>query len=415
MGVSKAFEFLKNCPDIKKVDPQKEGPCEIDGSAVSYWRFKTSEGRLLLKELKKMAKDNVTLGTPAPRLAHWHQESWSFPSLEAEATHQTSSSTEQHFSDSNALSSSSHLSADVHHELNKARDAVWPLLAHVLNKMFEKFYKKSDDFIHYDGQPTTQKAFAHEKRRQATKKQYIKLSEYFLIAETRLSQMESNPKLSNRQVSRFKSFLSKILFPCWIRARNPSHRATRAVANELRESHGWKAHQCAGQFDICVAKKAQNNSNLTVVSTDSDLLFLGAGQLFRLQTKGTHFYCYPVKKIISYCGLKTPEEWVAAAVVSHNDYDPSVGKTSFSSAIKEIIDIRNDQVSKKIKCYSADKLVKELCKKKKVDYSTVKESLDSFVKFVETPTDCYIQDDDLVDESIRRIIYRVQALALRYE
>lgn len=58
MGVTKAFEVTKDCEAIKLVDPRKEGPCEIDGSAVSYMKFKTTEGRLLLKQLKKMAKED---------------------------------------------------------------------------------------------------------------------------------------------------------------------------------------------------------------------------------------------------------------------------------------------------------------------------------------------------------------------
>jgi 5'-3' exonuclease len=445
MGVTQAFELTKDCEAIKLVDPRKEGPCVIDGSAVSYMKFKATEGRLLLKQLKKMAKEDVSVGIPGPvlRLAHWDQESWSFPSpvatkglasdlfalhlstapdptlacntssTNSTTTQQVSSSTGLLYSASDALPPPSHPPTDVHHELNSARDVVWPLLANVLNKWYDRFYKKSGDFIHYDGPPTTQKAFAHERRQLATKKQHLKLFEYLRIAEARLSQMEANPKLSNSQVSRFKSFLSKVLFPCWIRTRGVDPRATRAIVNELQESHGWKAHQCAGQFDICVGRKARENPDLVVVSTDSDLLFVGAERLFRLQPKGARFYCYPIKNIISHCGLETPEEWVAAAVVSLNDYDPSVGRTSFSTAIKDITEIRKDWNREKSKGRSVDRYVKELCRRKNVHHDAVKKSLDSFVKLVETPLDRYTQGDDEIDESIRRIVYRVEALTLR--
>ncbi|KAF8957666.1 hypothetical protein BGZ46_002108 [Entomortierella lignicola] len=220
--------------------------------------------------------------------------------------------------------------------------------------------------------------------------------------------MEAKSKLSNSQISRFKSFLSKTLFPCWIRTRGVDHRATRAVANELRESHGWRAHQCSGQFDVCVARKARETPSLTVVSTDSDLLFVGVKRLFRLEMKGKQFHCYPIKDIIEYCGLETPEEWVAAAIVSHNDYDPSVGRTSFSSAIKDIIANR-----KEFKGSSVDQYVAELCRRKKVKLNAVENSLDSFVNLVETPAQNDIFEDDMIDESIRRIIYRVEALILR--
>ncbi|KAG0308208.1 hypothetical protein BGZ98_008631, partial [Dissophora globulifera] len=43
MGVARAFEVTKDCKAIKRVDPQEEGPCDIDGSAVSYMRFKATE------------------------------------------------------------------------------------------------------------------------------------------------------------------------------------------------------------------------------------------------------------------------------------------------------------------------------------------------------------------------------------
>ncbi|KAF9436424.1 hypothetical protein BGZ76_004022 [Entomortierella beljakovae] len=72
-GGSSSLELIKNYEAIKLVDPQKEGPCDIDGSAVSYMKFKTTEGQLLLKQLKKMAKEDVSIGIsdPDPRLAHW--------------------------------------------------------------------------------------------------------------------------------------------------------------------------------------------------------------------------------------------------------------------------------------------------------------------------------------------------------
>ncbi|KAI7816505.1 hypothetical protein BC939DRAFT_43285 [Gamsiella multidivaricata] len=192
MGVTQAFELAKDCKAIKLVDPQKEGPCDIDGSAVSYMKFKTTEGRLLLKQLKNMAKEDVSIGIPGPvlRLAHWDQESWSLPSpvttkglasdlsalnlstappnsslacnassINSTTIQQVSSSSGLRYSapalSSAALSPPSHPPVDVYHELNSARDVVWPLVANVPNRIYGRFYKKSEDFIHYDGPPTT--------------------------------------------------------------------------------------------------------------------------------------------------------------------------------------------------------------------------------------------------------------------
>ncbi|KAF9926430.1 hypothetical protein FBU30_003995 [Linnemannia zychae] len=383
MRVSKAYELINDCKAIKCVDPQKEGPCEIDGTAVSYMRFKTTEGRLLLKQLKKMAKEDVIIDTLGSvlHLAHWDQGSWSLPPTVAtmgltsdlSAMHLSTAST----SSFTTLPISPHPPTDVYHKLNSARDVVWPLLANALNKMYERFYKKSEDVIHYDVLPTTQKAFAHERRKRATKKQILKLSEYLRFAETRLLQMEAKPNLSNSRVIRFKSFFSKVLFPYWIRTRGIDPRASRAVVNELHESHGWKVHVRAGQADICIGKKAQESPDLIVVSTDSDLMFVGAEWLFRLILTGTRFYCYPIKDIILHCGPETSEEWAAAAVVSQNDYDPS------------------------------------FCKRKNIQHIVVEKSLDSFVKLDETLLSQYTEGDDEIDESIRRIIYRVEALTLR--
>ncbi|KAI1290459.1 hypothetical protein EDD11_009347 [Mortierella claussenii] len=308
MGVVQAYELTKECQAIKLVDPQKEGPCEIDGSAVSYMKCKTTEGRLLINQLKIMAKDDISVITSGPvlRFARWDQESWSLPppivtknlasdlsalhpsttpssplacdtsSTNPTTTQQASSSSVLLYStpvlSSAAIPPPSHPPMDVYHELNSAHDVVWPLLAKVLNKIYDKFYNKSVDFIHFDGPPTAQKAFAHERRRLATKKQFLELFEYFEMAEARLPRMEAKPNPSNSQVSRFKTFLNKVLFPCWIRARGMDFRATRTVVHELRESHGWNAHQCAGQFDICAGRKARENPGLVVVSTDRSVI-----------------------------------------------------------------------------------------------------------------------------------------------
>ncbi|KAG0283794.1 hypothetical protein BGZ98_006178, partial [Dissophora globulifera] len=126
-------------------------------------------------------------------------------------------------------------------------------------------------------------------------------------------------------------------------------------------------------------------------------MFVGAERLIRPHPKGTRFYCYPVKNIVRHCGLRTQEEWVAAAVVSLNDYNPSVGRTSFSTAIKDISAIRKDWIRKKGKDRSADGYVKELCRRKNVHHDDVGNSLDSFVNLVETPLDQYTQGDDEID------------------
>ncbi|KAF8957667.1 hypothetical protein BGZ46_002109 [Entomortierella lignicola] len=194
MGVTQAFKHIKNCEAIKPVDPRKEGPCEIDGTAISYMKIKYTEGRLLLKQLKEMAKKDVSVGILGTdfRLAHWDEKSWSLPpspsdsltsdllelhpstaseptlacstsSIDSTTTQQMPSSMALLYSASDTLPLPSHPPTIVYHEPNLARDAVWPLLAYSLDKMYSKFYEKSDGFIHYDGPPTSQKAFAHER------------------------------------------------------------------------------------------------------------------------------------------------------------------------------------------------------------------------------------------------------------
>ena len=449
MGVIKAYERFKNCKYIKRVHPKKLGRCEVDGSAVSYMRLKTTEGRLLLTQLKKQAKVDVsaTIQGPIARLAQWGGTSWAFtpptmpedlvenittlklstsqePSLNLETdTLSTDSTNTQPPSSSRNQSSTEPISssstqrplpltpADSYPELNAARDVTWPILGKVMNKMLDNSYKKSEDFIHYDGPPTTQKAFAHEKRQRVAAKKNIKLSEYLAATELRLTNLESKPNLSNSQLVRLKAFLGKVVFPCWISTRGVDPRCTNVVVRELRDTHGWQSHVCQGQFDICAAKMARENKEVIVVSTDSDLMFTGIKELVRFQTKGTQFYSYPIKKIQNYCGLKTDNEWVSAAVLSLNDYDTSVGRTSFKTAIDDIKSIR-DSWSRKTADRSTEGFVKEQCRRKNVDYSSVKNSIESFVNLQETPLEDYRQGDDEIDDSIRRIVYRVEALTL---
>jgi hypothetical protein len=287
------------------------------------------------------------------------------------------------------------------------------MVANVINKMLDRYYKKSEDFIHYDGPPTAQKYFAHEKRRTAHITKIGKMSDILAATEKRLLQMESNPNLSNSQLSRFKAHLRKSVFPVWIDTRGLDPRATKVVVRELGHTHGWKSHQCQGQFDICAGRFARQDPNLTVVTSDSDLMFMGVKELVRFQPKGTRFYSYPIEKMIAHCGLKTAGEWVAAAVISLNDYDPSIGRTSFKTAIEEIKAIKKSWSRKGNADRSVEGYVKEYCKKKKVDVASVKNSIDSFVKLEETPLESFQQGDDELDDSICRIVYRVEALSRR--
>ncbi|GJJ77078.1 hypothetical protein EMPS_09437 [Entomortierella parvispora] len=298
-------------------------------------------------------------------------------------------------------------------DLHNARMEAWPLLTRSMDRMFNTHYNKSADFIHYDGGPTVQKAFAHDRRLKANEKASIKMSELLASTDVRLSVMESKSTLSNKQLSRLKRHLNCVVFPHWMKCRGVDPRATVFVSRELHTSHGWKSHICHGQFDICAGKLAKKDPNITVVTTDSDLLFSGVKECVRIQLRGTSFYSYPIEGILAHCKLHSHEQWVAAAVVSLNDYDPSVGRTSFKTAVKEMEKLhktfpRNCRTNLKAKDY-----VKEFCKGKHVDINSVERSLESFVDLLETPVEQLNPQNDVLDDSIRRIVYRVEMLTQR--
>ncbi|KAG0037180.1 hypothetical protein BGZ83_003516 [Gryganskiella cystojenkinii] len=367
MGIPKSFEATKTCKAIKCVDVKSHGACHVDGSAVSYTRVKTTEGRLLLRQFKNQAHKDLSAATPGIflPLAQWNGASWGFQSLSlpqnrlylpavsnVDIASTNSATTQQLPPSSNPLSYEPVTSSSrplppplppphtLYHDLNTARNQIWPEVAKVVEKMFDRYYKKAEDFIHFDGPPTIEKTFAHQRRQAASAKKYSKLSENLVIAETRLSHMEATPKISNSGLSRFKKFLGKVLFPSWINTRGLDARAIKVIVSELQDTYGWSSHQCDGQFDICAGKLALENEDLVVVTTDSDLLFMGVKELIRLQPKGTRFYSYPIKKIREHLGLKSKDEWIAAAIISLNDYDKSVGRTSFKTAVEEIKAIR---------------------------------------------------------------------------
>lgn len=459
MGVAHAFVPLKDCEAIKATDPKSIDGCHIDGSAVSYMRLKSTEGRLLLNGLKRQAREITTASTPASTLSlgAWDKDKrlWFFPPSELpdgptplgmSTLRLTSpistlnnptpiiptvprrplvlppsyfgSASSQSASSQSASSQSvsfpptsqplSVIPTNPYHELNKARKEVWPVLAKVIDKMFDSNYSKSSAMIHYDGRPTVEKAFAHERRLKASQPASVKMSDLLASTENRLFQMESKANLSNSQLSRFKKHLRRVVFPHWLKCRGVNPRTTENVARELHDSHGWLSHVCEGQFDICAGKLAREDPNLTVVSTDSDLMFMGIKELVRFQPRGSRFYSYPIEEIIAFCGLESLTEWVAAAVISLNDYDASIGRTSFKSAIHAIKASREDLINPTIQDF-----VRDFCEKKNDSINSVKNSLQSFVRLHETFLEQGQQDSDVLDDSIRRIVYRLGVLMNR--
>lgn len=450
MGIPKSFDPAKGCKHVQAVNPKtdgKIGKCHIDGSAVSYTRFKNTEGRLLLKQFQKDAKTDVSQGlfvtsTPPP-LVQWNGSSWSTPvstttntpfvrntstaTTMATVNDTTSTRTSQgtpvvSYSISIALSPSPTASLssssnpqqlnnalNLYPELNKARQQILPQLARSMDRMYDNAYKKSEDVIHYDGPATMQKRFAHEQRAKASKKKREGLSGLIKTAETRLAVLESKAQLSNRQLSRLRASLSSHLFPLWTDERGVDTRTTSAVAKLLHETHGWQTHICAGQFDICAGKIAHLDKNMTVISTDSDLMFMGVGTLIRFQAKGSQFHSYPIKKVYKHAGLKTEEEWVAAAILARNDYDPSAGHQSFENVIKEIVKIRGRRKQDR----SVLGFVTTYCKDRGKDINVVQNSIESFIGLKEDLDTSYRPGNDELDESIRQIVYRVEALTHR--
>jgi hypothetical protein len=449
MGIPKAYDPAKGCQHVQDVNPKtdgKIGKCHIDGSAVSYTRFKSTEGRLLLKQMKKDAKTDTSLGlvvtSKPPSLVQWNGSSWFIPvsttnntllvrNTSTAATTMTttiatvndtaSTGTSQGTPDislSPSLTGSPSSSAsphqlsnalDLYPELNKARQQILPQLARSMDRMYDNVYKKCEDVIHYDGPATMQKRFAHEQRAKASKSKRERLSGLIKTAEARLAALENKVQLSNRQLARLKAFLNSRLFPLWTEERGVDTRTTSAVAKLLRETHGWQTHICDGQFDVCAGKMAHLDKNLTVVSTDSDLMFMRVGTLIRFQAKGSQFHSYPIKKVYKHAGLKTEEEWIAAAILTRNDYDPSAGHQSFENVIKAIIKIRGRRKQDR----SVLGFVTTYCQDRGKDISVVQNSIDSFVGLKEDLDNSYRPGNDKLDESIRQIVYRVEVLTRR--
>ncbi|GJJ77959.1 hypothetical protein EMPS_10318 [Entomortierella parvispora] len=459
MGVANAFAPLKDCKAIKVIDPKSLDGCHIDGSAVSYIRLKNTEGRLLLKAFKKQAKEVTAASitaSPLP-LGEWDKENklWHFPSPERpdgsfsqdvsvsvpqriSALHISSPSSTSnnnpsttipvvprqpliqppsYFGPASPVSASfppvsQPLPDNVRHELNRARDEMLPVLARSMDKMFDNNYSKSSDYIHYDGTPTAEKAFARERRFKASLPASVKMSDMLASTERRLLQLESKTNLSNSQLHRLRKYLGCVVFPHWLKCRSVDPRTTKNVARELHDSHGWRSHVCNGQFDICAGKLARDDPNLTVVTTDSDLMFMGIKEFVRFQPRGTRFYSYPVEEMITFCGLESKEQWVAGAVVSLNDYDPSVGRTSFNSAIKAMKAIREDLLREDINP-TVEAHVAKFCSKKKDHVENVQQSISSFVNLQETFLQQNQQVNDVLDDSIRRIVFRLGVLTSR--
>lgn len=377
MGVLNAFEPSKTCTSVKLVDPKSLGPLQIDASASTFMLFKKLEGRLLLQQLKKDAK--IELSTPLPITA---------PPLATPPP--------------------------PFPELESARKVSWMKLAIILDKIFNKSYDKSKDVIHYDGPPTQQKAYARNRRGKARSKADERLLEVLRQAETRLCTMEKATNLSNRKLSRFQAFLSKTLFPLWITTRGIDTRATKAVAKELHDAHGWTTHICDGQFDLCAGKMAHTDMDkVVVVTTDSDLQFMGVDTVIRFQPRGTKFYRYSIQEVLEHCGLETVEEWKACAMLAQNDYDPSVARTSFKRAIEEVIKIRESWKQSGVINQSARSFAEAYCELKRVPVSSIKNSLESFIDLKETTLEQYTQGDDDLDNLIQKIIFRVQILQQR--
>ncbi|KAG0046599.1 hypothetical protein BGZ83_008232 [Gryganskiella cystojenkinii] len=115
---------------------------------------------------------------------------------------------------------------------------------------------------------------------------------------------------------------------------------------------------CVGDDLISAWTFGPRRPNVTVISTDSDLMFMEIKELIRFQPKGTRFFSYPTKKIMRHVDMKTEQEWVAAAILSLNDYDASVGSTSFKAVIEGIKEIHRSWSHRR----GVDRLLKDTSK-----------------------------------------------------
>ncbi|KAF9571863.1 hypothetical protein EC968_010591 [Mortierella alpina] len=215
--------------------------------------------------------------------------------------------------------------------------------------------------LHMDGQYTQEKAGQHDKRRERKADEEAVALRLIAKAESRSSRASEKDTALSSDRTKIVA-LAKSATSQW-KSLRVVHAYVRSGLTLELQLLGWTIHQCPGECDTCIMKNQTEGETLVVVSTDSDYLFRGNGDLILLRqnTKRRQRYtCYNCKDILDHVGM-TWGAWKALAITTTNDYSRSkwgdCPSNVYSAYVGEVLTRYKDALA--IFCMNEETLLEE--------------------------------------------------------
>lgn len=261
-------------------------------------------------------------------------------------------------------------------------------------KLLETFTQDIETVLHFDGQPTAQKARARSARMVRNSKNLTTINDFSQNIREIACSSESGPipRARKRRLLRLNQQLKR----SWGDARTIDSDTKKSLSTGLKQL-GWNVCTCQGEADACIGRKAdQYPGKIVVASADSDMLFYPLKTLLRKDTRNHTFTEYNIESLIQKLNVTTPQ-WIAAGIVTNNDYSGHLRGQSF---------VKNLGVVRSCIAVDAKGVLDQYCIKMNVDKDRYKMAADIFLDRLETTVE-ESSSNEAIDAAMKEVVKHV--------
>ncbi|KAF9347175.1 hypothetical protein BGX34_003339 [Mortierella sp. NVP85] len=271
---------------------------------------------------------------------------------------------------------------------------VLPRLTDRLNKKLqENFAQCPDTTIHVDGQETIQKTKTRQARAETIEKEILKFRDAIDATDEIITSDGTSPRSKKDKV------VAKIAKAkdAWAKTRILDFATKLSIARGLKDL-GWSVCCCTGEADTCIGKKSDTHPGLVVASTDSDMLFGGAGALLRKEPTSRSYTLYSLNDVLQKLNV-TKEQWTVAAITSNNDYSANIDGQTFE---------KNLAIVKRSNAKDTIGILSEYCLSMGVESNRYDMAKQIFIERVETLA-AETKNNQAVDQMMQSLVVRVNS------
>jgi len=214
----------------------------------------------------------------------------------------------------------------------KSPNELFRQLGRLLDSKLGQAFSKNAATLHFDGSYTIEKERAHQIRLEEFKLKYNVAEDSItksleLIRDTSASGIiTSSQRAKIIRHSRNAAQVWRSASPWSLDAQSRG-----LIVGVLRE-FGWDAHMCRGEADTCISKQG----HVVVVSTDSDYLFRNVDILLRKDPSNHSKYSlYDINDVVSTLGISR-NAWKVVGITSGNDYSANIPRSGIFRNFTEI-------------------------------------------------------------------------------